>query len=267
MSYVIKSNGEKEKFNPEKIKRTLIRSGASKKLADELLKKIEKKVYNNIKTREILDLILDNLKKEKGVFERYDLKRAIMELGPTGYPFENFFAIILENYGFNVETNKVLKGKMIDHEVDIIAIKEKSFMIECKYHNHIGVYTRIKIPLYVYARFLDLKNYFDSVWLVTNTKCSNDVKEYAKGVNMRITSWNYPSKESLRDLINQKKLYPITILKHVAKNTKEKLFKANIFLLKTLAEKDIHWLRKKTNLSEQYLYNLISEAKVILDFK
>ena len=75
-------------------------------------------------------------------------------------------------------------------------------MIECKYHNEQGKPTRLQPAMYTYARFLDLTKRLDQPWLVTNTKCSRDAKEYAKGVGLKITSWKYPENAqiSLRSL-------------------------------------------------------------------
>jgi len=43
MSYVIKSTGEKQKFNPNKIKKSILEAGASKDLAEEVVEKVSKK--------------------------------------------------------------------------------------------------------------------------------------------------------------------------------------------------------------------------------
>ena len=264
MSYVIKASGEKERFSPNKIRRSILEAGGSKELANEAIKKVKGKKFKQVHTKKILDLTLKSLKKDVGVVARYDLKRAIMQLGPTGFPFEKFFAIVLRNYGYDADVGKIMQGKNVTHEIDVIAKKQKTFMIECKYHNQLGAKTRVKVPLYVYARFLDLKKDFDSPWVTTNTKCTSDAKNYARGVGMKITSWNFPNKESLRDLITAKKLYPITVIRCIDNNMKKKLFDSNIFLVKTLVESNINELRKKTRLSPKVLDKIVPEAKAIL---
>jgi hypothetical protein len=105
-----------------------------------------------------------------------------MSLGPSGFPFEIYFAKILENYNYKTKVDNIIPGKIILHEVDIIAEKnKKKYMIECKYHNEIGVHTKLHVAMYTYARFLDVKKY-DIPWLVTNTKCVDVALDYAKGV-------------------------------------------------------------------------------------
>jgi hypothetical protein len=266
--YVIKASGEKEEFKPKKVLGTLLRAGASRKLAGEIVKKVEARVHDGIKTREILDTALGLLKNKKPeVGAIYDLKRAIMELGPTGFPFERFFAEVLKNYGYQTQVEKNFKGKNVTHEVDIIAKKDSTYMIENKYHNSLGIYTNLKVALYVYARFLDLKKNFDYPWLATNTRLSRKAVAYAKGVNMKITSWQYPKNESLQKLIEDKKLYPITILKSVNKSVKWKLSNSGIVLVKNLFDYNLQELRKKTKLQEDLLKKAVEEARKIYEVK
>jgi len=266
MIYVTKANGEKEKFDPRKIKKSVLEAGASVELAREAIKKVEQEKYNNMSTDKILDVTLNSLKKDRGVVARYDLKRAIMQLGPTGFPFERYFALVLKEHGYEVEVGNVLSGENITHEIDIVARRSQYHMIECKYHNNMGIKTRVKVPLYIYARFLDVKKHgFDAPWVATNTKCTADVINYAQGVGMRITTWNYPEEYSLKKLISTKKLYPITVLRCVGRNAKERLFECDIYLIKSLFETDISTLIKKTGFNEKYLHRILNEARHILD--
>jgi len=266
MIYIIKASGEKERFNKNQVIATLLKAGASQKFANEVVAELVKKLYNEISSKEILKIILSLLEKQPEVWARYDLKRAIMSLGPSGFPFEEYFAQILKNYGYNVKVGQILKGKNITHEVDIVAHKVKKYMIECKYHNKRGIQTKSKDALYTYARFLDLKGSknFDFPWLATNTKCSFGVKKYAKGVNMKITSWKYPKKGNLQELIMKKGLYPITILKSIGEKTKEKLYHAKIMIAKDLAGYNLDSLMKKTGLSAEMLKKIIDEANKII---
>ncbi|MDD4984066.1 MAG: ATP cone domain-containing protein [Candidatus ainarchaeum sp.] len=263
MKQVIKASGNLENFNSEKIYNTIFESGASKELATETIKLVQNKYYKEITTKEILNLILENLKKEPGVSQRYNLKQAIMDLGPSGFPFEQYFARILDNYGYETKVDNFIKGKRIIHEVDIIAKKQgKSYMVECKYHNETGIQTRLHPAMYTYARFLDVKK-FDIPWLATNTKCVDDAVEYAKGVNMKITSWNYPKTESLRLLIENKSLYPITSINSISSKTKEKLFSNNIILSIDLLKYTKKQIIKQTGLSEFEVNNIIKEIKEV----
>jgi len=266
--YVIKASGERAEFNPKKILGTLKRAGASNKLANDIVSKVKSKIHDGSTTRQILDIALGLLKNKDPIVEaRYDLKMAVMNLGPTGFPFEQFFAEVLKHHGYEVQVGKTLKGKLIPHEIDVIAKKGQKYMVECKYHNAPGIYTNIKVALYVYARFLDLKSQFNHSWLATNTKFSSRVITYARGVGMKITSWQYPKDGCLRGLIESKKLYPITILKSVNEQTKAKLYRANILLAIDLAKYDMRQLKQKTLLPENILIKVLEEAKGICDVK
>jgi len=267
MTYVIKAYGNKEKFDKRKIERTCLKAGASKQLAKDVSNKVEKIVYEGITTKEILKITLKLLKDKPEVASRYDLKRAIMFLGPSGFPFEKFFAAILKNYGYKTEVGIEIKGKATTHEVDIIARKDKNYMIECKYHNQLGTHTDSKVAMYTYARFLDLKNNpenkIDEGWLATNTKCTTHAIQYAKGVNLKITSWQYPKNDSLQKLIMKKRLYPITILRSINSDIKEKLSQANIILAKDLIDLNLDELKRKTMLPENVLMRIIKEAREV----
>lgn len=261
---VIKFSGDSEKFDHKKIYRAVRNAGGSKKLASDAVKEVRNLVRENISTREIFEFLLKFLRREPGVSQRYGIKRAIMSLGPTGFPFEQFFARVLEYHGYKTTTDNKLRGKRIIQEVDIVAIKNKKWMIECKYHNEQGTITKLHPALYTYARFLDLGKYdFDAPWLVTNTKCSWDAVEYAKGVNLKITSWNYPQEESLQSLIMEKKLYPVTILWIVTKDILEKLYSANIVVARDLMNGSPDEVSRRTRIDKDTIMKMIDEIKDI----
>jgi hypothetical protein len=261
---VIKSSGEIEDFNFKKIYGTIRDAGGSKKLAKDAIGAIRKKFRDGVLTTKILDFLIEYLKREPGVSERYDLKRAVMSLGPSGFPFETYFGRILEEYGYDVDIGNKLNGKRIVHEIDIIAKKKKKWMIECKYHNSSGTLTRLHPAMYTYARFLDLKKYrFDRPWLVTNTKCSLDAIKYAAGVGLRITSWKNSKKDSLRSLIEKKKLYPITILKLLSEDVKCKLYDLKIVVAKDLLNYSVDDLVNKLGISRKEILEILEEVNEV----
>lgn len=178
MLYVTKASGEREPFDAEKIRRTCKRAGASKQLAAKVAAAVEKKAYNGISTKRILELTLKELEKQKPhVAARYDLKSAIMRLGPAGFMFESLLAELLMEYRYRTQVHAIVEGGCIGHEIDVIATRADVIAaIEAKYHHAPGIYTGIKDALYVWARYLDLLDgakagkcpKFNQVWLVTN---------------------------------------------------------------------------------------------------
>jgi hypothetical protein len=261
---VIKASGDVEEFSEKKIYSTVREAGGSKKIARESIREVRRIYFEGITTYKILIHLVKFLRKEPGVSERYDLKRAIMSLGPSGFPFEDFFARLLEYHGYEAHASNKLQGKKIIHEVDIVAKKTKKWMIECKYHNEAGTITRLKPAMYTYARFLDLsRQNFDQGWLVTNTKCSKDARDYSKGVGLRITGWNYPRGNSLLDMIEKKRVYPITILKSLSGEVKDELYRLKILIANDLLSKDINWFVENLGIGRKRAKNILNEVKVI----
>jgi len=268
MVQVTKFSGEKEEFRPKKILKTLKRAGASKEQSSRILKLVKSNLKEGITTKEILDIVFSGLREAPGIAAKYDLKRALMSLGPGGYTFEKYFAEVLKHYGYEVKINQLIKGKRIMQEVDVVAKKDSTYMVECKYYNYPGKYASTKEAMYTYARFLDTNSRmhnFDFPWLATNTKCSWSAIEYSKGVGLKITSWRYPAKESLQWLVESKKLYPVTILKTVNKFAKQRLLDSGITMVSTLIEKDIGAIRRKVYISESELKKAILESKQICE--
>jgi len=245
---VIKASGEEIVFEPEKITRSLERAGASGEVIQKVLSETEKELFDGIHTKEIYRIVFKNLKKMNHTTAgRYHLKRAIMELGPAGFPFEKFMATILEAEGYRTLTDQIVQGHCIKHEVDIIADKEdKRLMIECKFHSSAGNSCPVQNALYVYARFLDLQEMYSNKqgnakkleqgWLVTNTRFTVDAEKYGKCVGLGLVSWDFPHGNSLRELIDRKCLYPVTCLTSLSKTEKQTLLKNNVVLCRTIHE-------------------------------
>jgi hypothetical protein len=271
--WIVKASGETEKFDPEKIKRTCLKAGASEELANKIVKDVIRKAYDGISTKEILHLTLNLLNKEKpAVAARYDLKGSIFRLGPAGFVFEQLIAEILKEYNYTTKHHAMLNGGCVLHEVDVVATKEdKSYMIECKYHNMPGIYTGLREALYTYARFLDLEDgfkkhscqKFDKSWLVCNTKFSEDAIQYANCKGIRLIGWNYPEHQGLENMIEKMKLYPITMLRKLDGESQEKLANAGLVLLIDLIRIDTKELSKITKIPTKKLKILSEEAKSI----
>lgn len=280
MLYVIKNNGDKAKFEPEKIRSTCLRAGASDELTNEIIKRITEKAYNGITTKEILKMALKMLERDDPpAAARYDMKGAIMRLGPAGFIFEDLVSEVLKEYGYETKVHSILQGACIPHEVDIIASKKsdgiKNYMIECKYHNVPGIYTGSKDALYTYARFLDLVDAwkkgkgqkFDKPWLVTNTRFSIDTIQYSICKGMLLTGWKYPQSHGLNDMIEEKRLYPITVLRNLDTDSMGKMAAAGLLLCKDLLTKTPNKLQQLTGISQRKLFLLVQEANKVLYYE
>jgi len=212
---VRKRDGRLEHFSRDKLMRTLLRAGLSRDKAEVVVEEIEGRIYDGISTDEILEMALEIVGKySKRVSRVYGLKSSLLRLGPAGYRFEKFVSSLLKEFGYQTLTNQIIEGKCAVHEIDVIAEKERRFLIECKFHNT-SIYTGLKDVLYSYARFLDIVESgkdFDAMWLFTNTKFSSEAVKYANCRGMLLTGWRYPENEGIEFMLESKKLYPITVL-------------------------------------------------------
>ncbi len=247
---ILKASGLSEDFDTRKLANSLIRSGTPADVAQDIAEEVAKKIVPSTKTREIYRLakkLLRQYNVTAGM--RYSLKKAISALGPTGYPFEKYFARVLKGHGYSAEVNLIINGYCVQHEVDIFAKSGNGhFLIECKYHSNGGKPTDVKVALYVHSRFNDIRKAFDLApehglevhqgWLVTNTRCTTDAIKYAECVGLRIISWRYPETGSLEKMIEEKRLYPITVLPSARKKFLETLFANNYILAQDIADID-----------------------------
>lgn len=239
MVTVIKASGEKEPFSEIKVRNSIRRSGIPQEIQEQVLAHIKTKIYENIHTSEIYKHIIEFLETSPQPFNktRYTLKQAIMDLGPTGYPFEDYVAEILKTEGYQTQVRQVLEGNCVSHEIDVIAQKEdKKILIEAKFHNSPGIKSDVHVSLYTKARFDDLRDKynFTQSWIVTNTKVTTDGIEYALCNGIKIIGWNYPQTGNLRDLVEKAKLYPITALQSLSQSQKQLLLLHGTVLCKDI---------------------------------
>lgn len=277
--WVEKADGSREYYSPQKIVQSSIRAGASEEEAEKIRDEINKIVYNGITTKEIYTTIIRLLKRiDTTKASIYCLKEALMNLGPSGFPFEAFIGKILESQEYNIKLRSIMKGQCVNHEIDIIADRDEDesnqrSMIECKYHNYKGIYTGLKEALYTYARFRDLTighklgfcEKFDNAWLVTNTRFSSDAIAYAKCKKLKLLGWNYPPEAALEVLIDKKKFYPITILRSLDNKSKASLANADLIVLNDLTAISLETLHKKTSVSKKKLSQIKNEAEEIIN--
>jgi hypothetical protein len=268
---IIKNSGEKEIYDQSKLNNSLSKSNASKKLTNEILDEINTIVKDGMTTKEIYEIAFRKLKKKSRVHaSKYKLKRAIMELGPSGYPFENFVATILDHEGYSTEVSVIVKGHCVSHEVDVVALKEnEQLLVEIKYHNTQNQKCDVKIPLYINSRFHDIekklikdngnrqKSHFGCIY--TNTRFTIDAIEYGECSGLKLTGWDYPTNNSLKLRIDKLGLYPLTSLMSLSKAEKTSLLEKNIVLCKEIHENPV--------MLEEVGISKIRQKKILIDCK
>lgn len=268
-----KTDGSQELFDEEKIEISLLKAGADEKTALSIIKKVREELKEDlIQAKDVYRLALLHLKKKQPLVAiKYTLKKAIMDFGPTGFIFEQYMARILREYGYETETDRVIRGFCVEHEIDVIAKKDNEYyMFECKYHNSQETKSDIKTALYIYARYLDIKkasennktNYnFAKAWLITNTRCTTNAIKYANCVNLGIIAWHYPEQKNLEYYIENKKLYPVTILPELKRNHKQKLLQNDVLTIRDILKTQPQVIASFIHSDEDFANKVIESAK------
>lgn len=245
---IIKASGERELFSEEKLRQSLRKALVSNSLAEDAVRKIAGEIKDGMTTSEIYDRVFVFLSGEElAAAGRYNLKRALFDLGPTGHPFEKLVGELLKERGYTVEVGKMVAGVCVSHEIDVIAEKgKKHVIVECKYHNQPGAKSDVKVALYVQARFEDIKRRFEmnpehgerfhSIWIATNTKFTADAISYAGCVGMFALGWNQPVESSLQKMIESSGLHPLTCLVSLNRNQKQNLLDRGLVSCRDIAD-------------------------------
>jgi hypothetical protein len=237
---VQKASGEAEPYSIQKLRNSLFNSGANHDEVEQITDEITNWIFNGITTREIYSRAYNLLQQKRNhLASRYKLKKAIMELGPTGFPFEHFVAKIFDSMGFSTETGQIMNGYCITHEIDVIAKKEnEEHLVECKYGQSPGKTVSVQVPLYVRSRVDDIfkkqkvsdeyNKFSFHGWVVTNTRFTLDAISYGKCCGLQLLSWDYPPGKGMKDIIDKDKIYPITVLTQLTQKQKQYLLEHHI---------------------------------------
>ena len=268
---ITKRNGEKVPFNVQKLINSLDRSGASEADIEQVIREVGNNLVDGMSTHKVYQLAYSILRKvSRHAAGKYKLKKAIFELGPTGYPFERFVGELLKNQGYQVEVGQIVQGFCVQHEVDVIAEKDnRRYIIECKWHSDLSTKSDVKVSLYFHSRFQDIKKQwekqannhllFHEGWLVTNTRFTDDALQYGECAGLRMISWDYPEKGSLKDRIDLSGLHPITALQALTKREKEMLLEKNIVLCRDITGQAL----EKAGIKSSRFRKILREAEEI----
>ncbi len=268
---ITKASGEKAEFSLDKLKVSLRKSGAGNAMVEEVLHQLKPMLYEGISTKKIYRHAYSILKKlSKPTAARYSLRKGIMQLGPSGFPFEKFVSELLRAQGFATEIGVFVEGNCVQHEIDVIAFKDgERFMIECKYHNQGLTKSNVRIPMYIQSRFKDVEMEQDPAlagevrfhqgWVVTNTRFTDDAIRYAYCMNIHLLGWDYPTKAGLKDMVDSFGLYPLTCLTTLSKAEKQRLLDSNIVLCRELLHSKK--LLTKAGVKENHQQSVLNEVE------
>jgi hypothetical protein len=276
MLNVQKFSGELIEFDENKLRKSMLKSGAEAEHVEEILAAIKPILYDGIPTKKIYRIAFNLLKrKSSALAARYHLKKSLQELGPDGFLFEQFLAQLFQRNGYQVYTNLFLQGACLNHETDLILFKEnQNTLVECKFSSHDKVMD-VKIPMYILSRYKDLlanphkiqeQNFqFNSCWIVTNNRFSKDAEIFGKYYGLKLFSWNYPQGNSLKNWIDNGKFYPITTLTTLTKEEKFLLLQKKHILVQEIKEN--HEILKLLNLSNNRFKKVLEEINELCYLK
>ncbi|MGK0296354.1 MAG: hypothetical protein ACI884_002532 [Ulvibacter sp.] len=268
---IVKHSGDVVDFDPEKLKKSLLKSGASLIVVEDILNKIGKEIYEGISTKQIYKRAFSLLKKEANSHAaRYNLREGLRLLGPAGFFFEKYIARLFTVEGYLTVTNLILQGKCVSHEIDVLAESNNVIiMIECKFHSRREVASDVKVPLYVFSRFNDLKekqhvifslkDTISKCWIATNNRFTSDAIDFAKCSGINLLSWDYPKHNNLKTKNDIDCLYPVTCLTTLSIAEKDKLLVLDVILAKELINNSDKLV--KIGLSSNRIKNVLKEAR------
>ncbi|MCF8229454.1 MAG: restriction endonuclease [Bacteroidales bacterium] len=270
---VRKNTGELLPYEPEKLREALRRSGAGESNIEKVSRHVESELYDGITTKKIYQIAYNQLRKvSHRSAGRYKLKKAIFQLGPSGYPFEYFVARLLEKEGYRVKTGQVIQGKCVQHEVDVVAeMQGKILMAECKFHHAAHVKSDVKTSLYVKARFDDIRDRLGkdtspvalqfTPMLITNTRFTMDAEKYGECSGLKLMAWDHPQGNSLKDWIDRSGLHPLTVLKSITKKELKTLMKEGVVLCREIIEQPASL--DLLDLTQRRKNSIIKEARAL----
>lgn len=245
---IVKNSGDIVDFSRNKLRRSLLKSGASENEIENIVLAVESQIKEGMSTRQIYRIVGRMLKRiSSSHAARYNLRTAIQQLGPAGFFFEKFISLIFMSEGYEAKTNLILQGNCVSHEIDVILRKNKIItMIECKFHARNEGVSDVKVPMYILSRFNDLRNKthrifnnadsIDNCSIITNNRFTVDAETFANCVGLDLLSWDYPKTNNLKTKIDTNGLYPVTCLTTLSLVEKEKLLILEVILVKQLLD-------------------------------
>lgn len=271
---ITKADGSVVVFNPALLIRSLERAGAGEYTAKKITDTVVETTVPGMSSSEVYGRAFTLLRREsRPVAARYSLRRALLDLGPTGHPFEDFVSHLYQTLGWRVETRKMIQGHCVMHEVDFYASHPEQntyIAAELKYHNDPNYKTDLKVALYVKSRFDDIFTCdpkirecpIDRGLLVTNTKFTSEAITYAECAGVELLGWGYPVHDSLFMQMNRNKVYPITSLTQLSRGEKRLLIDDSVIAVDQIIRD--RRLLDILHLSPEKIGDIIAEAEGLL---
>jgi len=271
---ITKSDGKQVVYNQEKIRRTLKRAGAKPDLIRQVLENVNRQLRDGMTTRELYAIVRRELRRlDRRVATRYNLRNALLRLGPAGFKFEQYVAAILAAYQYEVETPaEELSGLCVNHEIDVIAKKDgRAAMIEAKFRNRFDETVSLKDVMATWSAYLDMTDgarsgkcvKFDECWIVTNGRFSERALQFGVCRGMHLVGWG-GEEHSLPRLVDHAELYPITVIDDLRQWELDNFTAANLILCREVAGREPEKLVKQVKLPVERLRKIIATCEQVI---
>ncbi len=269
--YVTKEDGSRQLFDREKVVKTCLRMGANRRIAFEIADEVEARLYDGIPTRKVLQMIFTLLRKHKPATRHFlDLRKGLSLMGSKP-EFEKFVQVLLAHHGFEVTPNQIIRGRCVGHEVDAVARRDGvTYFVEAKHHSNYHTPTGLDESRIARAVLEDVtegcalgKNdvKIDRAMIVTNTRYSEHARRYGKCRNILQIGWSAPENLGLQNMIEEKKLYPLSCIKGLNSEIKMRLVNSGVVLINQLLEAEPSKLARETGIPRGILKKIIEKAE------
>lgn len=266
-----KLDGGLEDFNEQKLVDSIVRAGASREVAEDIFYEISQKGIPATTKQLHSDIHSRLIERYPHIAARYNIKRTLHTLGPTGYPFEKYIASIFHLMGYRTEVNKTFEGECVDHEIDVVVYNDNmTGLVECKYHLSLSAKSNIKVPLYVKSRVDDITTHQQKLnpdsrfeyYIATNTRFSIDAVDYSHCKGINLLGWNQPDEMPLPRLIDKYSLHPVTSLSTLTHKQANVLINNQIVLVRDIPS-NVQALYD-LGLGEDKVNSIVAEADAII---
>ncbi|MFH1711739.1 MAG: ATP cone domain-containing protein [Patescibacteria group bacterium] len=276
MTKVIKSHGALVDYDSVKVRNSVERTGANKHVVEHVMQEVEQNVRDGMTTHELYKMVFDELKKESLCYAcRYNLRTAILKLGPAGFKFEKYVAAILRAYKYDAKVpDDEIEGSCVSHEVDVVAEKNgRTMFIEAKFRNDYKDSVNLKDTMATWSRFLDLVDggavgkcqHFDEAWIVTNARFSDRAKKFGVCKGIHMIGWSFPEERSFQGMVDYTTLYPVTVLGDLTTEELESFAQNRMMLCREISEQDPEDLAERIGLSTERAYDIVEMCSLVIE--
>jgi hypothetical protein len=101
----------------------------------------------------------------------------------------------------------------------------------------------------------------DKAMIVTNTKYSEQAMQYGTCRFMYQIGWSTPANFGLRDIIQEKNLYPLSCIRGLKTEARMQLVDSGIILINQLVAEETEEIAKRTRLPQEVIRNIKSRIE------